>query len=118
MFAQPYFEINEEGEPYWVCGRVDKTIGLFGGVDITGAVLVNAVTGECSYYDVADIPTWVDHVYNADLILQQYDYYGQYHNGFINSILGQRDVTVTTQGYNYICLLYTSRAASLSPSRP
>lgn len=102
MFAQPYFEINEEGEPYWVCGRVDKTIGLFGGVDITGAVLVNAVTGECSYYDVADIPTWVDHVYNADLILQQYDYYGQYHNGFINSILGQRDVTVTTQGYNYI----------------
>ena len=102
MFAQPYFEINEEGEPYWVCGRVDNTIGLFGGVDITGAVLVNAVTGECSYYDVADIPTWVDHVYNADLILQQYDYYGQYHNGFINSILGQRDVTVTTQGYNYI----------------
>ncbi len=102
MFAEPYFEINEEGEPYWVCGRVDKTIGLFGGVDICGAVLVNAVTGESQYYDVADIPTWVDHVYNAELIMQQYNYYGQYHNGFINSILGQRDVTVTTQGYNYI----------------
>ena len=90
------------GAPYWVCARMDKTIGLFGGVDVKGAVLVNAVTGECTYYDVEDIPNWVDHVYNADLILQQYDYYGRYHNGFINSVLGQRDVTVTTQGYNYI----------------
>ena len=79
-----------------------KTIGLFGGVDVKGAVLVNAVTGECVYYDEEDIPSWVDHVYSADLILQQYDYYGRYHNGFINSVLGQRDVTVTTQGYNYI----------------
>ena len=102
MFAEPYFEIDETGAPYWVCARMDKTIGLFGGVDVAGAVLVNAVTGECTYYDVADIPTWVDHVYNADLILMQYDYYGRYHNGFINSVLGQRDVTVTTRGYNYI----------------
>lgn len=102
MFATPYFEIDESGAPYWVCARMDKTIGLFGGVDVKGAVLVNAVTGECTYYDVEDIPNWVDHVYNADLILQQYDYYGRYHNGFINSVLGQRDVTVTTQGYNYI----------------
>ena len=102
MFGEPYFEINEEGEPYWVCARMDKTIGLFGGVDVKGAVLVNAVSGECTYYDVADIPTWVDHVYNADLIMQQYNYYGRYINGFLNSILGQRDVTVTTQGYNYI----------------
>ena len=39
--------------------------------------------------------------YSAHLI-EQYDYYGMYHNGFINSILGQRDVTVTTDGYNYI----------------
>ena len=102
MFAEPYFEIDEEGAPYWVCARMDKTIGLFGGLDVSGAVLVDAVTGECVYYDVEDIPTWVDHVYNAELIMQQYDYYGRYHNGFINSILGQRDVTVTTQGYNYI----------------
>ena len=102
MFSEPYFEIDEEGAPYWVCARMDKTIGLFGGVDVKGAVLVNAVTGECTYYDVADIPTWVDHVYSAELIMQQYDYHGRYVHGFINSILGQKDVTVTTQGYNYI----------------
>ena len=102
MFADPVFEINEEGEPYWGCPRMVKTIGLFGGADIQGAVLVNAVTGESQYYE--EVPNWVDHVYDANLIMEQYDYYGMYHNGFINSIFGQRDVTHTTEGYNYIAI--------------
>lgn len=104
MFDQPTFEIDEEGNPYWICPRVVKTIGLFGGTDIDGAVLVNAVTGESQYYDAPDVPTWVDRVFTAELIIEQYDYYGQYKNGFINSIFGQKDVTVTTQGYNYIAM--------------
>ena len=104
MFAEPVMEVNEEGVPYWVCARIVKTIGLFGGTDVKGGVLVNAITGECQYYDTADIPSWVDNLYNAELIMQQYDYYGMYHNGFINSIFGQRDVTVTTEGYNYIAI--------------
>ena len=102
MFADPVFEINEEGDPYWVCPRMVKTIGLFGGTDIQGAVLVDAVTGESTYYE--EVPSWVDHVYDADLIMEQYDYYGMYHNGFINSMFGQRDVTLTTDGYNYIAI--------------
>ena len=57
-------------------------------------------SGESEY--LTEPPEWVDHVYSAELIIEQYDYYGMYHNGFINSILGQRDVTVTTDGYNYI----------------
>ena len=104
LFDDPAFEIDEQGNPWWVCPRMKKTIGLFGGTDTVGAVLVNAVTGECSYYDVADVPSWVDHVYPAELITQQYDYHGTYIHGFINSLFGQRDVTVTTQGYNYLAI--------------
>jgi len=104
MFDEPAFEIDEDGNPYWVCPRITKTIGLFGGTDINGAVLVNAVTGECKYYDVADVPEWVDHVFTAGLIIRQYDYHGTYVNGFLNSIFGQRDVTVTTDGYNYLAV--------------
>ena len=100
MFEEPVFEIDEDGTPYWVCAKKEKTIGLFGGTDNHGAVLVNAVTGESEYYEAP--PAWVDHVYSAELIIEQYDYYGQYHNGFWNSIFGQRDVTVTTTGYNYL----------------
>lgn len=102
MFAEPKFEIDEDKTPYWVCPRVVKRIGLFGGTDIQGAVLVNAITGETKYYEEA--PQWIDRVYPAELIVEQYDYYGKYINGFINSILGQKGVTKTTDGYNYIVL--------------
>ena len=102
LFADPVFEIDEEGHPYWVCPRMIKTIGLFGGTDIQGAVLVDAVTGESQYYE--EVPSWVDQLYVADLIMEQYDYYGMYSNGFWNSIFGQRDVKVTTDGYNYIAI--------------
>ena len=104
MFDTPQFEIDEEGRPWWIAPRVVKTIGLFGGTDISGAVLCNAITGESVYYDLADIPSWVDNVFTPNLIMEQYDYHGTLVNGFINSILGQRDVTVTTEGYNYIAL--------------
>ena len=79
-----------------------KTIGLFGGADIQGAVLVDAVTGECTYHE--KVPNWVDTLYDPLLIMQQYDYHGTLVHGFINSIFGQRDVTQTTSGYNYIAL--------------
>ena len=102
MFDQPMFEINEEGIPYWVCPRIVRTIGLFGGVDVKGAVLVNAVSGESEYFE--QVPNWVDRLYSDSLIMQQYNYYGQYHNGFFNSIFGQRDVTVTTEGCNYLAI--------------
>lgn len=102
MFATPEFEINEEGRPFWIAPRVVKRIGLFGGVDIQGAVLVDAVTGESQYYE--EVPNWVDTLYVPNLIMQQYDYYGTLVHGFINSVLGQRDVTQTTEGYNYIAL--------------
>ncbi len=102
MFDEPVMEIDEDGTPYWVCARIVKTIGLFGGRDVKGGVLVNAITGESQYYE--EVPSWVDRLYSADLIVQQYNYHGMYKNGFINSIFGQRDVTITTEGYNYIAI--------------
>ncbi len=102
MFDEPVFEIDEEGTPYWICSRIVKTIGFFGGKDVQGAVLVNAITGESEYYE--EVPSWVDRVYSYDIIMEQYDYYGMYHNGFLNSMFGQRDVTLTTEGWNYIVI--------------
>ena len=102
MFSTPEFEIDESGHPWWIAPRVVKTIGLFGGTDIQGAVLVDAITGQCQYYK--EVPTWVDTLYVPELIMQQYDYHGTLIHGFINSLLGQRDVTITTDGYNYIAM--------------
>lgn len=102
MFGDVNFEIDEDGTPWWICSRLVKRIGLFGGADAQGAVLVNAVTGESSYME--EVPSWVDRVYDADLLVQQYNYHGRYVNGWINSWLGQKGITTTTEGYNYIAL--------------
>ena len=102
IFDTPNFEIDDNGTPYWVCPRIIKRIGLFGGTDIEGAVLMNAITGKCEYYH--EIPSWVDRVFSAELIMQQYDWHGQYINGWLNSFIGQKGVTVTTEGYNYIAM--------------
>ncbi|MEG1633597.1 MAG: CvpA family protein, partial [Oscillospiraceae bacterium] len=102
MFTDVNFEINEDGQPYWVATVITPKIGLFGGMDAIGAILMDAVTGECTYYDVADVPTWVDRVFNADMLLSQYDSHGLYQSGFLNSLFGQSGCTKTTAGYNYI----------------
>ncbi|MCD7736911.1 MAG: CvpA family protein [Lachnospiraceae bacterium] len=102
MFGDVNFEIDEDGTPWWVCSRTVHKIGLFGGEDTDGAVLVNAITGESAYYE--EVPTWVDRVYSADQLVQQYDYHGTLVNGWINSWLGQKGITTTSDGYNYIAM--------------
>ncbi len=100
LFGDVNFEIDEEGTPWWVCSREVRTIGLFGGRDVRGAVLVNAITGDSTYYE--EVPSWVDRVYDADLVVEQYNYRGALVNGWINSWLGQKAVTTATEGYNFI----------------
>ncbi|MBQ9952888.1 MAG: CvpA family protein [Clostridia bacterium] len=104
IFAEQNFEVDEQGVPYWICPTYTYRIGLYAGRDIEGAVLVNAITGESTYYKVEEIPSWVDRVFNADLIIEQYDFYGTLINGFWNSIFAQKDCRITTDGYNYMAL--------------
>lgn len=119
LFDEPSFEIDESGSPYWIVPIVDKTIGLFGGTDIKGAIIVNAVTGECHMISTSNdgttkLPTssfasdpewmWIDRIYSPTILTQQYNYYGKLNNGFINSVIGQEGVKVMSSGYNYLAL--------------
>ncbi len=101
---QIFFEIDDEGTPYWVCPVKKFNIGLFGGQTVGNVVLCNAVTGECTDYPVDKVPNWIDKVYSAELLTELYNYYGIYKHGFFNSILGQKDCLKATNGYNYIAL--------------
>lgn len=101
---QIFFEIDEEGTPYWVCPVKKFNIGLFGGQTIGRVVLCNAQTGECIDYAVEDVPQWVDKVYSAELLVNLYDYHGILQHGYWNSLLGQKDCLQSTNGYNYIAL--------------
>ncbi len=101
---QIFFEIDDEGTPFWICPVKKFNIGLFGGETIGNVVLCNAVTGECSDYKIKDVPQWVDKVFQAELLMELYDYSGTLKHGFFNSVLGQKDCLETTSGYNYIAL--------------
>ena len=112
------FEADDNGTPYWICEVIEKKVGLIGGDDVKAIVMVNAVTGDKQYYSIDDVKageatdsdgnkvslSWIDQVYNADLLVQQYNYYGTYLNGFWNSIFGQSGVKKTTQGSSYIAM--------------
>lgn len=108
MFGTPSLEINEDGHPYWVCERIDKTIGLVGGTDVIGVVLVDACDKEnIKYYSLEQIRTnediqWIDQIYSEDLLVKQYNYYGKYSGGFINGYIGQENVVSTTYGSSCI----------------
>lgn len=119
MFGDPSFEIDDSGRPYWIVPVLDKTIGLFGGTDVTGAIIVDSITGDTTLVSTSldgttNLPTdkfvtdkefqWLDQIYSATIVNQQYNYYGKYNNGFWNSIIGQENVRVTSSGYNYLAL--------------
>ena len=54
----------------------------------------------------------VDQVYPSNLIVEQVDNWGQYINGFWNSMFGQKNVVVTTRGYNYTVTRATPSCAT------
>lgn len=120
IFDDSYsFETDENGTPYWVASTIRYRVGLWSAPDVEGAVLVNAITGEDAYYPVDQIPTWVDRVYHADLIIQQLNWNGRFQKGFWNSYFGQSGVLSTTDGYNYIAnnddvFLYTGMTSVTS----
>ena len=104
MFENLSFEIDESGAPYWVMSYYNYTIGPWGGKDIAGVILVNAVSGEMTDYKIADVPQWIDLAYSPELLITQANNWGSFKNGFLNSIFVQKNVVVTTDGYNYIAV--------------
>ncbi len=104
IFDNISFEIDENGTPYWVASTVTYRVGVWSGRDIDGVVLCNAVTGECTYYEMGNVPQWIDQAYDSEIIIEQLTYNGEYVNGYWNSLFGQKDVLQPTDGYNYLAL--------------
>ncbi len=105
----PNFEIDDSAHPYWITPVLDKTIGLFGGTDVKGVIITDALTGESEYHSIDDVKTdkslnWIDVVYSESLVIQQYNYYGKLSGGFWNSIIFQNDVNIASNGSGNIAL--------------
>lgn len=103
IFGKENFEIDNDGNPYWIIPTI-KYVGVGLRRDVSGVIIFNPIDGSSKWYKVEEVPTWVDHVYNSDLILEQVNDWGAYKNGFLNTLFSEREVVATTEGYNYTIL--------------
>lgn len=101
IFEGYYFELDEDGKPYYICPTMTARVGMFGGMDVNGVVICDPCTGETKKYDLNHVPNWVDRVYDGDLIEQKYNWHGMLADGFINSVIGQKDCKKATEDYGY-----------------
>lgn len=126
IMDNPNFEIDEAKHPFWITPVLDKTIGLFGGTDVKGVIITDALTGESNYYDIETVKkdkslSWIDVAFSEELLIQQYNYHGRLSNGFWNSIIFQNDVNVASNGFGYIAMdddvwVYTGVTSAKSDS--
>ena len=77
------FEIDNEGNPFWVVTIFEKKIG-YNGNDAVGVVLLNAQTGEIKKYSIDEAPKWVDRIQPEKLVTNQLNDWGYYIHGWLN----------------------------------
>lgn len=99
IFGQTKFEVDDNFNPYWVSEVLSyKFVGK--AVDVKGIVVTDPISGKSNYYDVKDVPSWVDNVYSASMVCDQYNDYGRLINGLFN--FSQKGITATTDDYAYL----------------
>ncbi len=96
------FEIDDLGNPYWVITTYKPSI-LLKGEQVDGVVIVDAQSGETNYFDNYDnAPDWVERIQPKSLVINQINDWGSYKNGFLNTIIGQKEMIQTTPGSSYV----------------
>lgn len=99
--GKAFFEIDEEGTPFFITPCYKSQIGLFGGRMVDTVVITNGLNRKHEIYKVGEIPDWVDIVYNGDELCKLYDYYGLYQDGWWNAKFTQTGCKETTADYGY-----------------
>ena len=102
IFGSPSFEIDEDGHPWYVC--TTYTFKAMGNKRmVNGVVLFDPITGESTKYDdPLDAPKWVDRIYPESLVMEEVNNYGSLKDGYLNSVFGQKNVFMASEGYNYL----------------
>ena len=99
LFGSTFFEIDENGNPYYIVSVESPKIGAFGGKVVTSFILVNTSTGETTEYQPEDLPDWVDHAYSMNYLADMAYYNFEYLNGFLNHLGSQTGILKTTYHY-------------------
>ena len=93
------FEIDEQGNPFWVIATYDKQIG-FSGENTNGIVVVDAQSGDSKEYSIDNAPAWVDRIQPAEFIENQLNDWGEYIKGYWN--FSNQDKLQITEGLTLV----------------
>lgn len=77
------FEIDDQGNPFWVVTTFNKEIG-FSGDDATGVIVVDVKTGTMQSYAIENTPAWVDRIQPISFVEKQLNDWGDYVHGYWN----------------------------------
>jgi hypothetical protein len=97
-----FFEIDEEGNPYYVLQFSLPSVFINGGPQIAKIAVVNALNGDLNIYSPDQVPSWVESVYPENLIVNQLNYWGSLQDGWLNSVFAQKGVVQTSNGTRVI----------------
>jgi hypothetical protein len=84
LFTDYQFEIDDEGNPWWIVTTYEKKVGQVGGADATGCLIINPETGDITQYSVNKTPSWVDRIQPMDFIEEQVNDWGRLIHGLFN----------------------------------
>ena len=102
LFNEYRFEIDDQGNPYWIVPTYRNAISMFSGPVGEGVIVLNAVSGVSQYFDLGDEPTWIDRSVDDTILAEQANNYLYYKEGWLNATFGQRlNVFQLSDGYNY-----------------
>lgn len=96
------FELDDNGVPHYIQACYKKKFGVTSGNEAIGVIILNAITGDNSYYPNGQEPEWVDRVIPTELITTQLNYWGKYNHGFWNTIFAKKELNITSDGFNYV----------------
>ena len=91
FYGDAQLEIDEDGKPYYI-RSYGKFITARNGFDVEGIVVVDPSTGQTESFALADVPEFIDGAVSPETVSLQNSYYGKYVHGFINSLIGKKDV--------------------------
>ncbi|MBR3966112.1 MAG: hypothetical protein IKJ91_03455 [Clostridia bacterium] len=102
IFGTHSFEIDENGDPYYIFSCLSPRIGLFGAYDVSEVIIFNPCDGSSEIYDVENTPSWIDIVYDGYLATKKYNWQGMLSGGYWNSVIGNVGCKQTTDDFGYV----------------
>ena len=98
------FELDDDGNPYYIISCFRPQVMLFGAKDVEEVIIFDPTDGSSELYKVEDTPAWVDIVFDGYLASEKYNWHGTLSGGFLNSIIGNVGCKMATDDFGYVVL--------------